>query len=219
MFSQIVVHFKLTQFLVLFTFFFFSMKSDLKLLRNKIVFLILLFSSVTEVIALLFIIINKYRLISVLYSLNAILHNSLWVLLLSVLINKVKKISVLLFLYFLLSFINLIFIQGINHFNNYTFIIGALLFLIMFVKESFFQLKKENFGFFYTNNYLLLFSPVFFFVGYSIISGFNNQSLSSTIVIGKITLYDLIGYFINLIYYGLLLIYIYKENKLKHVKS
>lgn len=218
MYNQIITHIKLTQFLVLIAFIFLLIKGDLKLLKNKIVFLILLFSLTTEVIALLFIIVNKYKYISLLYTLNAIAHNSLWLFLFSILVNKVNQIITILFLYLLFSLVNII-IQGIDHFNNYTFIIGAILFLIIYIKESFLQLKKENLAFFYTNNYILLSAPLLFFLGYSIISGFNNRSLSSTLIFEKIALYDLIGYFINLVYYTLIIVYIYKENKSKYVKS
>jgi hypothetical protein len=88
-------------------------------------------------------------------------------------------------------------------------------YVAIFIKESFFHLKSENLSFFLSNSYFLLFCPIVFMLGYSILSSFNNRIINSTIVFHGIALYDIIGYFINSIYYSLLIVYCYRESKIE----
>ncbi len=147
-------------------------------------------------------------------SFSIIFHNSFWLLLLSKVVPYKKLVYTLILSFILFSIFNLSFIEKFERFNYYSFILGALFYLLIFFYESFFQLKNENFEFFSSNNFLILFAPVIFFLGISLMFAFNSVQITSTIVFGKVTLYKCIIYFVNLFYYALINIYIYKESKL-----
>jgi hypothetical protein len=101
-----------------------------------------------------------------------------------------------------------------NSFNSYAFIIGALLYVIFFIYESYFQLNKENLAFFKTKEYLLLFAPILYFLAFSVIFGFKSKLLNATLF-ANLEFYDIVCNFINYILYGCILYYIYKDNKSK----
>jgi len=150
------------------------------------------------------------------YSLSMIINGSLWLVLISeVFLNK-KAASILLAAFLLFSIINLFFGEGLTNCNFNTFIVGAFIYISIFIYESFYQLKKENLSFFLSNNYLLLSSPILFFFGLSFVFGFKSRELAETTIFGNIRLYEFIIYFVNIIYYTLINIYIYREKRLKH---
>ncbi|MBB4804734.1 hypothetical protein HNP38_000006 [Chryseobacterium defluvii] len=97
--------------------------------------------------------------------------------------------------------------------NFYNFIIGSLLYCTFFLFQSYAQLKRENFNFFTTNHYLLISSPVLFFMGMSFLFAFDSSDLFYTKIFKEITVYAFISHFVNFIYYSLINWYIYKENK------
>lgn len=178
--------------------------------KKNFEFGILFLNSTTELLLLLFIIL-KINSINI-YNSFFIVHNFLWLYLILNL-TYLKKIK-LFFLFFFLSFslINLLLIEKDN-LNFYTFIIGALFYILFFIIESYFQLKKENLSYFTDNNYLLLFTPIIFFFGMSFIFGFRNSNIRNIIIFKNTDLYNLIGNFVNVIYYSLINIYIYRERK------
>jgi hypothetical protein len=147
-------------------------------------------------------------------SISIIFHNSFWLLLLSKVVHYKKLVYILILGFILFSLFNLSFIEKFERFNYYSFILGALFYVLIFFYESFFQLKNENFEFFSSNNFLILFAPVIFFLGISLMFAFNSVQITSTIVFGQVTLYKCIIYFVNLFYYALINSYIYKESKL-----
>jgi len=121
-------------------------------------------------------------------------------------------------LYTIASFIfacglNLLLYQNWWCFNYYNFIIGSLLYCCIFLYRSYIQLKRENFNFFISNHYLLLSSPVIFFLGMSFLFAFGSSELFSIKIYKDTTVYTIVGHFVNFIYYSLLNCYIYKENK------
>lgn len=153
---------------------------------------------------------------SFLYSITIIIHNVLWLILLYKLTGYKTILKYILIVYLCCALINLIVFEGFGHFNNYTFVFGAFIYISIFIISSFKELKKENFPFFYSNNYLLLFAPVLFFLGLSFYFGFQNSALGDIIIIGDLNLYDALIYFVNIIYYTLINIYIYREKRLKN---
>ena len=171
---------------------------------------VLLLNFITEIISACFLI-NKMKL-DLLYSISFIFHNTLWLLLLFEItsLKKIKTIFIFLFLFF--SIYNILFLECTN-LNYLTFIFGAILYLIIFIYISFTQLNKENLDFFKSNYYILLFAPILFFLGYSFMFGFRNLKVRDVIIFGNTNLYTLISYFVNIQYYTLINIYIYKERK------
>ncbi|HEX8015358.1 MAG TPA: hypothetical protein VF465_08995, partial [Flavobacterium sp.] len=65
----------------------------------------------------------------------------------------------ILYIFMVFSIINFIIIEIVDTYNYYTFIVGALLYVVFFIYESFKQLREENLTYFLSNNYLLLFAP------------------------------------------------------------
>ncbi|RYJ42961.1 hypothetical protein NU09_2060 [Flavobacterium beibuense] len=205
---------KPTQFFVAITFFmaWFFLKPDKT--ENKVVLSILTLSFFTEIITLFLLSTgNEFR---ALYTIAAFLHHSLWIYILCKNFIAKKAIFLILMAFFVISLLNFLFYEGPVKFNHYTFITGGFIYILIFICISFIELKKDNLSFFSSNNYLLLFSPIIFIFGLSFIFGFKSKVISNTIIINHISLYDFIGYFVNFIYYTLINVYIYKENKLKN---
>lgn len=181
---------------------------------HKILLAILSVSLSCELLCVVFL--YHHINISLVYSFNNILHHSLWLWLLFKVIHRERWGIGILLLFIAYAIVNLLAWEGMEKFNYNTFIFGSFLYLVFFIGESFFRLKKEDFGFFLSNNYLLIFAPVLFFFGLSMIFGFKSRALSETVIFGDTKLYTVIGYFINLVYYGLIHYYMFKEKKLRH---
>ena len=150
--------------------------------------------------------------IGYLSAVNVMVHNGLWIILL----GKLSK-YITWHLYFVVGYIaanciNIMHIEGIESFDS-AFVSGAFIYLSLFLVESFIQLKNENFSFFGSNNYILLFAPVLFFFGISFVCGFKSSAFAHSKVIGELSIYQFIGYFSNIIYYTLINFYIYREKK------
>ena len=181
---------------------------------HKYLILILLVCSLTEVVNSIIIFNNKSIVFS--STIGMILHHILWLIILEKKIYFKTVFYVLLISFIVFAAVNLFFIYGINRFNSYTFVIGAFIYILIFIYESFYKLKHENFSYFFSNSYLLIFSPVLLFLGLSFYFGFKDSALGEINVLSSIKLYDMIAYFANIIYYTLINIYIYRERKLKH---
>ncbi len=176
---------------------------------HKCILWILIISFITEYSV--FILLYFKLPISLLYSISFIFHHSAWLLLLSYFIENKERMRIWIGIFVLFGILNILSFEGIQNLNYYTFIFGAFIYLFFFISESFFQLKRDNFSFFTSNNFLLLFSPVFFFLGYSFMFAFQDYNVISVKIFRTIELYDFIGYIVNISYYLLLNYYIFKE--------
>ncbi len=127
---------------------------------------------------------------------------------------KVKK--KIISLYILFSIINILFIENWNVFNYNVFIIGSLMYVILFLIKSYKDLNEENLIFFQSNNFTLLFAPVLFFLGMSLMFSFRNKPLLTEKIFYDLELYTAVNYFVNFLYYSLIILYIVKERKLKN---
>ncbi len=181
---------------------------NLKLKINQILFAILFINATTEILSIYLEI--KNQSVSTLYNFSILLHHTLWLFLLYSLI-KSKIALVVTILFFVFSVLNVLFFEGLDEFNCYTFVVGSLLYVILFLYESFRQLKKENLLFFVLNPFILIFAPVLFLLGMSFMFSFKDIELTSTIIIFNTKLYVIINYTLNFIYYIFILVYIYKE--------
>ncbi|HEX9978993.1 MAG TPA: hypothetical protein VGB50_00340 [Flavobacterium sp.] len=149
-------------------------------------------------------------------TISVVIHHCAWLLLLGQNV-RLKKLSVAALACFVsAAVINFLFIEGPVHFNYYTFVTGAFLYLCIFIAESFLRLKEEDFSFFLSNDYLLLLAPVLFFFGMSLMFGFKSRTVTSTVVFGSIKLYAIVSYFVNILYYLFINLYIYHEKKLQN---
>jgi len=129
--------------------------------------------------------------------------------------NKLKEIvkikKYLIIGYILICFLSFYKSFWTLHFYNFT--IGSLLYCSIFLLDSYYNLKKENFGYFTSNHYLLISSPVIFFLGMSFLFAFGSSELLKIKVYKEITIYIVVADFVNIIYYSLINCYIHKENK------
>ncbi len=147
-------------------------------------------------------------------SLYALVNCLIWIFLnLNAFETKYKFIFIALFLIF--SLINLFFFQGIDKFNTQTFVFGSLIYFLLFLKGILNKIKMEDLLFFKSNVFVLITAPMLFFLCFSLIISFNNVLLMKYQLFG-IKLYVIISYFVNIIYYSLINIYIYRERKLKN---
>jgi hypothetical protein len=144
-----------------------------------------------------------------------IFNSVLWFLIFYEIGHNKKRVIWTIVGYLIFSVINLEFIEKGLNFN--LLIVGSLLYLILFVIESFVQLNNENLSFFQSNKYLLLFCPVMFFLGLNFILAFKSTSISSTKIFWDVTLYQLINYPVNMIYYTLINVYMFTEKRNKNV--
>ena len=181
---------------------------------NFELFLILLCSISVEVISTILLLENSN--ISLIYSIGFLIHNSLWISILfdvfrSQLLKKLVLVSYIVF-----AIINFLFLEK-KELNNMTFVIGAMLYILFFIIEIFKYLKKEKLDFFSTTEFLLILAPILFFFGFSLIFSFKNSEIRIIKIFNKIELYTLICYTINIIYYFIINLYIYKEYKQKNV--
>lgn len=177
---------------------------------NRALIAILSICTLTEIITTVFIVFEMN--ISLVYNISLAFHNCLWLVLLTLAFKK-KWLKMVVLGYFLYCLLNLFVIEGINYFNYNIFIVGALLYISIFISESFLQLKRENFGFFMSNLYVVLYAPIVFFFSMGFIFAFRTFEFGNVF---NIDLYDFIISYVNLIYYSLVIFYIYREKKLAY---
>lgn len=182
--------------------------------ENKLLFWCLSCGVLNEIITLI-LTINNYipNFNSTLY---IIINGFLWLLILQTVSAQKKLISISKVIFLTFAIINLLFIEGYKTFNSLTFIFGSLLYVVIFIYDSYLELKKENLDYFTANSYILIVAPVLYFIGFSFIFGFKDQKLNHIIIFDKIILYSFISYFANFFYCISITYYIYKENKLKN---
>ena len=194
---------------LLFTLFSLSFKTRL----HRFLLLILIICFVNEVINSIFIYCEKP--IGITNSVSIVFHHLLWLLLLRDNCSKKEMLTYSIDFFLLFSILNFTIMVSTGNYNYYTFVVGAFIYVVFFIYESFYQLEKENLPFFISNNYILTTAPLLFFFGMSLLFGFKNKSITSTIVFNSMTLYNFIINLVCLVYYTLVNIYIYREKTIK----
>jgi hypothetical protein len=147
------------------------------------------------------------------FTITTVIHCTLWFLILKDSVHFPRIVNGVLIAFITFCFCDLLFIEGWVLFNCYSFVLGAFMYLILFLFESFYQLKQENFPYFFSNQFLLLMSPVLFFIGLTFMLAFKSHGIISVVIFGKVDLYRIIITVVNIVYYSLLNIYIYREKK------
>jgi hypothetical protein len=196
-----------------FIYFFYNYKS----VNNKLSVLFIFLLSIVNELALIYI---KYSNLNI--GLNTTIYTFLnyiiWFLILFKIATVNKKISFLtIFLFTVFSIINLLFIESSLKFNFNIFSIGAIIYLLFFISIVIKELKNENLDFFLSNKFILIVSPILFFLGFSLIFCFKDRLLLRLNIINNISLFKFISHFVNMVYYSLLNLYVYKES-LKVIK-
>lgn len=149
------------------------------------------------------------------FTITTFIHHLLWLLILRKSVAFPNLVNAMIIAFATFCLCNFFFIEGWLIFNCYSFIFGAFIYLVFFLIESFNQLNKENFPFFFSNQFILLMAPVLFFIGLSFMFGFKSKEVNTIVFFEKFQLYKTIVIVVNVVYYSLLNIYIYREkNKL-----
>ena len=185
-----------------------------KQINNKILIAILIFTFVNIAVTDVFL----------QYNIKIALNNNIYIIISFFLwlVNLKKKTDIqeanyLIILFVIFSVCNLLFFEYYNKLNTKTFVFGTLVYLFLFVYICVSKLKQEKLDFFINNNFILISSPILFFVGYSLMFGFKNKIINDIILFNEIKLFDIISNFVNFTFYTLINIYVFKENKIKNV--
>lgn len=197
------------KFIVLLTFLHALFRLKTKKRINRYLFYILGISVVVEII-------NAYLQLKgwsydIFSTFRVVLITIFWFCILYMIFSAKRLIVATIVIFSLFALFNLLFMEGPLQFNYYTLIVGAFLYSIFFVFESFLQLKRENFYFFQSNKYILIFSPIIFFVGLSFLFLFKSNTLTSENLYGNVKLYAYVNSLVNVIFYLSLNYYILKE--------
>lgn len=179
---------------------------------NVILGIIIILSLMNELISVIFI--NNNIPIQLNSNIYVLLSNSLWLYLLLLFFNK--KPAFIILITILLCIINMIFFETPYNFNYNSFLITAICYIAIYLLYSYKNLKDENLQLFQKNEFILISAPIIFFFGFAILIAFRDKNLTRYVVFGDITLYSITSFVSNFLYYILLLIYIYKERKLKN---
>ena len=148
-------------------------------------------------------------------TISVIFHDILWLFLLKEITGRHKLCIVAIAVFGTFALTNLLFIEGFDKFNFNTFILGAILYVLIFMYHSSIKLRTEDFEFFTNQNFLIVFAPLIFFVGLSMLFAFRSTELHFTEIAG-FTMWTWIINFVNLIYYSVLNIYIYRQSRLAY---
>jgi len=195
------------------TFFYALWELNKKGKNNRLLLGVLIIMVLTEILCAIFQCIGLKSGINLVYNISMPLHNIIWLYILYRNMNMKLLTKVLSIFYIFFAVITNLFQSSLLHdFNNYLMVVGAFIYLMLFITESFYELQKENFAFFSSNVFILLFSPILLFLGLGIGFGFDSSKLLDTKVFG-VNLYDFIAHFTNIVYYSLINIYIYKEKR------
>jgi hypothetical protein len=153
----------------------------------------------------------RNRLTSLIYDITIILTFPLWLYILHLNLGLIKAFRYSLFIFIIFIVMDIIFFQKNDEFKSYIFCMGSLLYILLFFILSFQKLKNEEFVYLFSNEYRLISSPIFMFLGLSLIFAFVDVNLQKVKIYKNIDLYTITTNYINFISYSLLLWYIYIE--------
>lgn len=196
------------------TYFFALWKLNKQKTDNKLLLAVLTVMVLTEVICVVLQLRSYPKGIILLYNYTMPLHNMLWLYILYRNIHMKLLTKFLGIAYLLFVVVTHVFRASLNGFYDYLMIVGAFIYLVIFIIESFNELQRENFNFFTSNMFVLLFSPILLFLGLSIGFGFDSTELMRKRVFG-FELYHLIVHFVSVVYYSLMNVYIYNDKRVR----
>lgn len=208
--NEFIQNINLIKTFIFLTFFHGIYRLKIKSQQHLFLLLVLFVGLLTELISTMLSCFNLNR--EMLYSVSFMVYHSIWLLIMTSATELENWRKIILSSFITFGLVNLFFIEKTN-LNYLIFIVGALMYITLFLYYSYHQLNRENLTYFTKNEYLLLFIPIIFFFGFSFMFGFRNSDVRNAIIYKHIDLYTLIGYFVNIVYYSLANLYIYKERK------
>ena len=148
---------------------------------------------------------------------STFIFHTFWLFILKEHVTKKKLLLYLSYFFILFSIVNFCVVVVSGKYNFYPFVLGSMLYTLFFIKENYRQMKAESLQFFINNTYLLIFAPLMFMLGLSLILSYAKSEIVRAEVVFGITLYKLFVNLACLVYYSLINIYIYREKiHLKH---
>lgn len=147
-----------------------------------------------------------------------IITNFLWLLLVAkFLSDKLKYIGLGMFLSTLVYTLSTV--QIFCKFLNYFFVYSALIFLISYCTLLILKLHKEELSFFTTSEFILISAPLLFFIGKCLVFAFkiHKKNIFNEILFLDVTAWRFIDFLVNIIMYGLIVFYLFRNKNLKNV--
>jgi hypothetical protein len=206
--------FNFVRVLVCLTFFHSLINIDFKTYNHKLVFYLISITLSNEICTYL-LIINDVK-ISFLTNIFVIINNTIWLYLIVKTIDLSKWFSKIPIIYFCAGVTNFLFIEGFFQFNQFTFLFGSIIYIFIFLYYIYHNLNCNNLELFKKNDFIMICSPVLFFLGLSLVFAFKNKKIDQILVLGTLKLYYFVNISVNIIYYTLINIYIYRERKQQH---
>ncbi|RZJ70514.1 hypothetical protein [Flavobacterium sp.] len=102
--------------------------------------------------------------------------------------------------------------RGFSQFHYATFTLAGFFYVIFLTWHALKNLNEEAVAFFLAPEFILLFAPVIFFFGMSLMFAFGSHEITSAKVF-EIDIYYIINRTANVFLYGLLLTYIFTKRK------
>jgi hypothetical protein len=115
-----------------------------------------------------------------------------------------KWVTLSVVLFFIFYFVNIMFIQGTGRLNTYSFLLGDIMVTFFSLKlfyNNIIHPEKYEPGEFNTS---VLIAGLCYFTGFSVVFFTNEWSTTKLEIFTDLTAHQLIAYFINTIFYGLL---------------
>lgn len=184
--------------------------------KVNIYLLIILFSGLFSEIS--YILLYSYNLkITYAHIVSTFMFHTFWLFILIDYVTKKKLLLYLSYFFIFFSIVNFCFVIVSGKYNFYSFVLGSILYTLFFIKENYRQMKAELVEFFINDTYLLIFAPLMFMLGLSLILSFAKVEIVRAEMFWNVTLYELFVNLACLVYYSLINIYIYREKiHLKH---
>jgi hypothetical protein len=212
---EIVPHINLINVTVLLTFIYalFNLNRNVKV---NVYLLIILLSGLLSEMSIIILKNFNTKTTYVHFIVNFFFH-TFWLLILNIYATKKKLLLYLTYFYILFFIVNFIIIYNSNIYNFNSFVLGSIIYTLFFIKENYRQMKAESIEFFINDSYLLIFSPLMFMLGLSLILSFAKAEILRAEIFWGITLYKLFVNLACLVYYSLINIYVYRQkNQIKH---
>lgn len=140
-------------------------------------------------------------------------HGLLWLLVLKRFTPFRKLQTVLIVAYISLCFLNFLFGEGISSFAYLNFVAGGIFYTAIFLVTSFQYVRENRFDFFGEPVFLLLLSPVPYFIGLGLNFGFMSKELGNLCLYNTFTFYEAVCTLVNYLYYGFVLLYLFINRK------
>jgi len=215
MFNTIFENISFVQFFMVFTMVVVLWRYNREKTNHKLLLCILVVSVAYEITSTI-LIANRINH-NLLFNSMTIMHHTLWLAILYNSTGKKRWFGILIVLYVIVVVLQAFVFLDPHKFYNYGFILGAVIYVMIFVYESLMNMLDENLSFFSTGM-LLLAAPILLFISLSFLLAFKEIQLFDTIIAGKLTLYNCIIIFGNIICYTLITIYIFKDKKLDNAR-